>query len=123
MPKPDTFTIEKEKLQLGQIIKRCESLARLGQGVFVGREAIRARLRRGVRKWSDLVCPIKSHRERVKEHPWRSQEKTNGEAGKATQAPLTGFTAHARPYDGHDPYLLPVDYPEFESLALAEDDG
>jgi len=94
MPNPDMYTIEGEKLQLKQVIQRCESLAKLGQGVFVGREAIRARLRRGVRRWQELVSPIQTRKDRIKNHCWKSplkkqtSESPRGPAASPAKRPV-----------------------------------
>lgn len=85
MAPPDLYTIDGEKLQLGQIIKRCEKIAERnkdGKRYFVGREAIRGRLRCGIRTWEGLTAKIKSQRDRVANHRWRSLGKDSRKSHK-----------------------------------------
>jgi len=65
---------EGEKLTVGQIVKRCEEIAIANedrQRYFVGREAIRGRLRCGIRSWPELTAKVKSRTERGRTHRWR----------------------------------------------------
>lgn len=83
MAPPDIYTIDGERLQLGEIIKRCEQIAKENadwKRYFVGREAIRGRLRCGIRTWDGLTAKTKSRSERVKNHHWRGR-------GRATRHP------------------------------------
>lgn len=79
MALPDTYTIEGERMQLGEIIKRCEEIAKENKDwkrYFVGRETIRGRLRCGIRTWDGLTAKIKSRADRVANHKWRGKKGT-----------------------------------------------
>lgn len=78
---PDLYTIrhaagdEGEKLQLGEIIARCEQIAlKDGTKFFVGRETIRGRLRCGVRTWDGLTAKTATAKGRVRNHAWRGRK-------------------------------------------------
>lgn len=73
MATPDLYTIDGEKLQLGEIVRRCEQIASKNKDAFfVGRETIRGRLRCGIRTWLGLTSPVASRKQRVANHKWRS---------------------------------------------------
>lgn len=81
MAPPDLYTIRnadntgEEKLQLGEIISRCEHIAlHDGTRYFVGRETIRGRLRCGVRTWEGLTAKTATAKGRVKNHKWRGRQ-------------------------------------------------
>lgn len=80
MAKPEQYNIrwhketreDGESLQLGEVVKRCETIAAENKGAFfVGRETIRGRLRCGIRTWEGLTSPVASRRDRVANHAWR----------------------------------------------------
>lgn len=97
MAQADYYTIRDgegdkgEKLTLGQIIARCEQIAKTnkdGKRYFVGRETIRGRLRCGVRTWDGLTARTKTHSQRVRSHVWRGKPSGSG-------------TTHVRPRRHH----------------------
>lgn len=72
MAQPDLYTIDGEKLQLGEIVRRCEQIAAKDKkAFFVGRETIRGRLRCSIRTWAGLTSPVASRRQRAASHGWR----------------------------------------------------
>lgn len=97
MALPDLYNIDGEKMQLGEIVRRCEAIATKDKNAFfVGRETIRGRLRCGVRTWAGLTSPVASRKARVANHAWRD-----------------GFTNESkRPRRSHDSAYDAEEYPE-----------